>query len=204
MTKKVKIAVIACALAYVLAFAAVICILILNKDDSIDHLDKEQSLQLSLFRDGYSILNIGDKGMLEPTTDDTRTDFTSASDKNVFGLESNTVIVPGSSFTVNMSISNDLENSVPFAYWLSIELSGESNALAEQLEVTVTVGGKVSRFPLSEGYTIGGESAPLAKVGLNETSAFSVKLEYDKYNSDNTSQGKTVYFDLIVHAVQTL
>lgn len=121
---------------------------------------------------------------------------------NVFGIDSADVcIVPGSYFDATLEITND--GNTAFDYIVTVKQLRESNALAEQLQVTVTHadGTQTVRMlsTLSEGLTV-----EAGRMQVGETvQRFSVRVDFiDDTNVNNDAQELTAAFDLIVEAVQ--
>lgn len=121
---------------------------------------------------------------------------------NVFGIDSADVrIVPGSYFDATLEITND--GNTAFDYTVTVKQLRESNALAEQLQVTVTHadGTRTVRMlsTLSEGLTV-----EAGRMQVGETvQRFSVRVDFiDDTNVNNDAQELTAAFDLIVEAVQ--
>lgn len=121
---------------------------------------------------------------------------------NVFGIDSADVrIVPGSYFDATLEITND--GNTAFDYTVTVKQLQESNALAEQLQVTVTRadGTQTVRMlsTLSEGVTV-----EAGRMQVGETvQRFSVRVDFiDDTNVNNDAQELTAAFDLIVEAVQ--
>ena len=152
----------------------------------------------------YSVLN--EDGELEKIVVPGRQSFTSAGTENVFGVNSTSMlIIPGSYFKADMEISND--GDAAFVYNVGIQLIGESNALAEQLEVTVTRPGQqpVTKTlnEMVNGVTIfGGE---MLKGDAPHT--FTVEVKFIKSNdsaiNNNLAQTQIAEFDLMVSATQS-
>ena len=68
--------------------------------------------------------------------------------------------------------------------------------LADQLELTVTVGEKFIVQPLGEGLL----TKTLATVGKGDISRFTVKIEYLNVEENDKTQNSTLAFDMAVHA----
>ena len=129
-------------------------------------------------------------------------DFSAASTNNIFGIDStNLLIIPGSYFKADMRISN--AGNVAFNYNVGIQLLGESNALAEQLQVTIThPDGKTTTKMLSEmiqGVTI--DTGELIRGGAAQN--FSVEIRFVDVSGNNAAQTQIAEFDLLVTAVQS-
>ena len=161
----------------------------------------------------YSVL--GENGRLVENEITADVDFTEDSSDNVFGISDNMRIAPKSYFDADFSLGHADESNVAFDYAVGIELNGTSNALAAQLEVTVTrpdgttVAKKLSEF--TGGYTV--------VVGTIEANAanqnFSVRIDFvnDVTVNANLASGATpidndlaqiqeLDFDLYVEATQ--
>lgn len=122
-------------------------------------------------------------------------DFTQATNENIFGIAADTKIVPGCFYEATLKLTNS--GSVAFDYAVDIVLDGISNALAEQLNVTVDT---VDKGALSVGTTTVASGA-LAKNEATRT--FVVKIEFVNNNDiNNDAQALLVNFDLIVTAIQ--
>lgn len=175
---------------------------------------KAGDLEISLTRTNleYSVLN--EDGELAVTTVEDDLDFTDTTGENVFGIDATDIrIVPGSYFDADMEISNN--GNVAFTYSVGIQLIGESNALAEQLQVTVThPDGTTTTRMLSE--LADGLSIATGKMKVTDTKqAFSVRVDFvddvvanaglaeGETGMDNDlAQEQTAVFDLVVTAVQ--
>lgn len=167
---------------------------------------KAGNLDITLTRTNLEYTALASDGKLDIITNSDEYDFTNATDENVFGLNSaDTLIVPGSYFDADMKITN--MGNVAFEYSVRIKLIGESNALAEQLMVTVThPDGTTTSKMLSE---LAGElSIATGVMNANDASqSFSVKVEFVNYETttpidNNDAQNQAAQFDLIVTAVQ--
>ena len=100
-----------------------------------------------------------------------------------------------------MRISNT--GNVAFNYNVGIQLLGESNALAEQLQVTIThPDGKTTTKMLSEmiqGVTI--DTGELIRGGAAQN--FSVEIRFVDVSGNNAAQTQIAEFDLVVTAIQS-
>lgn len=147
----------------------------------------------------YSVLN--SEGKVEVITNEEKYDFTESTNENVFGLDSSdTVIVPGMYFDAEMEIAN--KGNVAFEYNVSIVMTGETNALAEQLKVTIThPDGSVTTKMLSE---LDSELSIVTGMmnASEEVQSFRVRVEFIDVEINNDAQNQTAEFDLIVTAIQ--
>lgn len=177
------------------------------------------NLNISLLRNSLTKNTLNSLGYLKESTDTTVVDFTGTTNKNIFGLENDEVIVPASSFKADLELINGKKNSdnsftkssVAFSYTVKIVVdSTTSNSdLVSQLNVTVT-----------EPKTDGEGDDEVANGTLNnftdftlftgvmnkedESKKFSVKLDFKNLDpvENNKAQDKEATFDLIVEAVQ--
>ena len=159
-----------------------------------DHVTGKASLNRTLIR-GYRL----QEGVLTPFTDDTPVDFTNATSENLFGIQEGEVVVPGCLFEATMSLSND--GNVTLNYWMEIRMtSGFDTALAEQLQVKLTVNGK--EYSTIVGQPLGGERAPLGTLAKGENISFTVSVEFIEHENNNAAQGQSISFDLYVTTAQ--
>lgn len=172
-------------------------------------------LDVELIRTNLEYASLNAHGELEIKKNTERYNFTHATNKNIFGLDAdNIVIAPGAYFDADMLIRNN--GNVAFNYRVEIRLRGESNALAEQLQVTLThPNGTKTVKKLSE--LAGGLSIAAGKMKATDRSqGFSVRVEFiddvdynlglasDETRMDNNlAQNQSVVFDLVVTAIQS-
>jgi predicted ribosomally synthesized peptide with SipW-like signal peptide len=159
-------------------------------------------------------------GYLVSTTNDDVVNFSNPTGKNVFDLTTSSKIVPCSSYTATMRISNNTatvtenkQNSdVAYDYWIEIKLKVDG-LTAEQIEalkldeqLNITVSSEELTEPmsalLSEGLTIGSSIDPLGTLTLGDSDNFTVKMEFVDSANNNDAKTQMLTFDLIVHAVQ--
>lgn len=171
-------------------------------------------LEVSLKRTYLEYSTLNSVGELAVTSNSQTLYLNGSVNENVFGVDSETMrIVPGSYFDAHLEISND--GNVAFNYSVSIQLVGNSNALAEQLKVIVTHSdGSETEAMLSEmiaGRTI--QAGNIKAGGANQQ--FSVRVEFiddidynqgldvnDERMNNNLAQTQIAEFDLVVSAVQ--
>ena len=162
----------------------------------------------------YSVLD--NEGYLALTKVEDDLDFTHANNENVFGIDSQNVkIAPQSYFYAEMEITNN--GNVAFTYDIGFRLSGVSNALAEQLEVTIThPDGTKTTAMLSELASVTIATGEMPANDKNQKQQFSIRVEFiddveynandkldpSEHMNNNLAQTQTVEFDLIVTAVQ--
>lgn len=157
----------------------------------------------------YSVLN--ERGVLDVIVDDTVCDFTEVNAKNMFGIDAKDVkIVPGSYFDAKLRIINDNSDptskdysNVAFDYSVEIVLAdGYNNNLARQMQVVITNNeGVTITKKLSE--LSGGNTFMVGTLLAGERSQdFNIRVEFLDVVDNNSAQGQTAVFDLVVRAVQ--
>lgn len=162
---------------------------------------KAGSLDISLIRTDLEYSVLDDNGYLAVTKVEDDLNFTATTDENVFGIDATDIkIAPGSYFDADMALVN--KGDVAFTYSVSIQLIGDANALAEQLQVTVThPDGKTTTKMLNE--LSGGLSIATGEMSATDTlQTFSVRVEFMDVAANNEAQTQTAVFDLVVAAVQ--
>ena len=165
-------------------------------------------LNVTLKRIGLTTNSIDtDTGYLKPTSSNEIVDFSEATTRNVFDVTDEARLVPGSSYTATMEISNLKANSsVAYDYWLEIKLDTgnmtekeiEDLKLDEQLKLTVVSEAGTTEKLLSEGLTVN----PIGTLALTESETFTVTMEFVSSATNNAAKMQKVSFDLIVHATQ--
>ena len=154
--------------------------------------------------------------LTQGTPNTTRVDFSDPDQntQNVFGLTGSDVIVPECTYTADMLIVN--ETDVAFGYWVELVFNAANYTaqkdlkLAEQLEVSVTIGTQSAGVPKSltdSAAKFGSETAPIGiltkEVGKNEAAfTISVKFVGDDNEENNKAMLGDVTFDVVVHAIQ--
>ena len=172
---------------------------------------KAGNLNISLLRTSYSKTTLDDDGYLTTVADSTVTDFTDATDKNIFDIQDDEVIVPGSSFTANMKLVNGKLNgseyvasSTAFQYDVKLDIDEESDEeLLSQMMVTINKGSElVVSKKLSEFTDDTIFSDTMTKNDAYQE--FSVKLDFSDLTSaeNNLAQDQKANFDLIIEAIQ--
>ena len=160
---------------------------------------KAGELNITLVRTNLTTTTLDEEtGYLKTVESTPDVDFTNETAENVFGLTSDTKIVPQCSFEAMMEVSNN--SDVAFSYSLEIVLDGDAKELSDQIELSVTVNGVTTTNKLSEGYTV----ENVATLAINQTSEFVVKILFLDLDSEvnNAAQNQEVNFDLIVSAIQ--
>ena len=178
-------------------------------------------LNITLERTKLEVYSIDSTtGYLADKTNNNVVNFSDPTDKNVFDLTTGSKIVPCSYYIATMKISNNTasvtenkQNSdVAYDYWIEVKLNVdgltaqeiEALKLDEQLEITVTSEKLTTPKTawLSEGLTVGSDTAPLGTLTLGDSDDFTVKMEFVSGPKNDTAKTQNLTFDLIVHAVQ--
>lgn len=153
---------------------------------------------------------LGDDMRMTDTTNSDVVNFSESTTENVFGIGSNELIVPTSSYSARLKLTN--EGNVAVDYTVKIIVKDNSGQdLAKQLKVSIgnEENGNVTydegQFLASEGndgveyltYTIAGGSM------YTTATEFWVKVEFvDDDAINNEAQTQEVFFDLLVEATQ--
>ena len=166
------------------------------------------TLDITLKRTKLETLSLDNNtGYLAENVNTDVVDFSTPNDRNVFDIEDGVLIVPCSSYTATMEITNDVATSdVAFSYWLEIRFGSESDLeLADQLKVVLTTeDGVEHEVILSNGAMIGSEGAPIGTLAKTASETFKISVEFLDLDNNNDAKSKKVSFDLIVHAVQAI
>ena len=172
---------------------------------------KAGDLDITLERIGLEKYTLNESGYLtsvEYTDTEAYWNFSNSTEKDVFDIQSNEKIVPGSKFIATMRIKN--ESDVAFGYWIEIVCTDKTNGadLAKQLKVTVNTGSDASAF-VNDGLTVGSSSNYVGELIIGASAEFTVTVEFlDSFVAENNidrndlAQGENLSFDLVVHAVQ--
>lgn len=169
-----------------------------NETVSVGNHLQAGNLDADLTRTNLKYATLDTDGVLRTYEDGDDVDFTGTTNKNIFGLTGEQKIVPGSYFEAEMNLSNN--GTVAFDYEVEIKILGESNELAEQLQVTLTTANGTETFALSE---INGKYVVTeGRMYINSSTIFTVKVEFVDSAANNDAQNQTCAFDLVVTAVQ--
>lgn len=163
------------------------------------------SLEVSLVRKRLTSYNIDGSGHFVNKVDETEKDFTQSTGDNIFGIGSDALVAPGSSFTAEMQITNN--GDVAFFYYVEVFFDSviSDAGFASMLKLSVTSGSGESRETLiKDGLTLGEDDSGLGVVTVGASEIFTVKLEYLNDPQNNKAQNKFVKFDLRVHAIQKI
>lgn len=161
------------------------------------------SLKATLVRKKLVSYNIDNTGRLSSVTDEQEKDFTRSTGDNIFGVDGTTFIVPGSSFTAEMKLSNN--GDVAFYYYIEVFFNSiiSDNAFASMLKLSVVTEKGVEReILIKDGLTLGSDEPGIGLIEVGGAETFTVKLEFLDDSKNNDVQNKFVMFDLRVHAIQ--
>lgn len=157
-------------------------------------------LKLDLYRTSLIWSELDENGLLITHVDDETYNVKDLN--NLFETASHPkVIIPGVFYESQMMIVN--RGNVRFNYYIEIILKGESNELAEQLEVTFMMNEQVIKNKLSNGLYLGTVNDPLGHAITDEEINFTIKVEFIKDANNNDAQALALDFDFIVYAVQS-
>lgn len=165
------------------------------------------TLDITLIRTNLTTLSLDNNtGFLVQTEDGEDVDFSAPTDRNVFDITDETLIVPGCVYTAEMQIQNN--SDVAFGYWLEIVFDDTVDlTLAEQLKVTVaTVDTEksISGMLNENKGLIGEEADPIGILAKTGSALFTVTVEFSDldHSVNNNAKLTSFEFDIIVHAVQ--
>ena len=166
-------------------------------------LKRTELVKTTLDTSGYLVENT-----VQSATD-AAVNFTNSTRENVFGIEVNEKVVPGSKFVAKMQIEN--QSDVAFGYWIEIICKDKTKGedLAKQVKITVNTGADKSDF-VGNGLTVkGANDSYIDQLAIGATATFTVTLEFldsaiasNNIEENNLAQGEELDFDLVVHAVQ--
>lgn len=140
---------------------------------------------------------------------DTPVNFTNSTRENVFGIEEDEKVVPGSKFVAKLQLEN--ESDVAFGYWIEIICKDKTKGedLAKQVKITVSTSADRSDFVGNGLIVKGANDGYLGELAIGATATFTVTLEFldsavvnNNIEENNLAQGEEIDFDLVVHAVQ--
>ena len=173
------------------------------------------NLDVTLTRTNLTYAMLDTEGYLTEMTDGSALSLTTSTDENVFGLTDDAVIVPGSYFDAELTLTNDGNVAFEYGVKLVILSTDVDKDLADQIVVTITgTDGAVvvDKKPISE--MTSKDAILVGKMGRNAAGAtaekhiFNVKVEFldDVTNNlakpNNDVMKQSIAFDLIVEAVQ--
>ena len=161
------------------------------------------SLKVTLVRQRLISKNIDSNGNMRSVIDDSVKDFTSSTQDNIFGIGTDTLLVPGSSFTAEMNIGNN--GNVAFYYYVEVIFNSviSDSEFASMLKFSVESANGVKKETLiKDGLTLGENDQGLGLVQVGASESFTVKLEFLDDDKNNNVENKFVIFDLLVHVEQ--
>lgn len=175
--------------------------------ETLNHHLRAGDLDITLIRTHLTTksLNLA-TGFLVNTESPADVDF-SNTNKNVFDIDSDSLLVPGSEYEAEMRIENN--SDVAFRYWIEIDFVNAIGTLKDQLKVTVTTyGGEEKELYLRNGFLVGSENEPISILAKGGAQLFTVKVEFVDDREPNTdfinndAMNDDVRFDIVIHAVQ--
>ena len=148
-------------------------------------------------------------GFLVDKEDPIDKDFSEPTEDSVFGMAKTELIVPHSSYTAEMKISNT-KSDVAFGYWLQVVYKDTAElALADQILVTVTTVNGTTEMRLSQilgndAGLIGNGENPIGVLAKTGEQYFTVSMTFLNLenSTNNLAKSQSLKFDIIVHAVQ--
>lgn len=161
---------------------------------------KSGDLDITLERTNLEYVTLNEQGYLEVKDNNTLVDFTNDTEENVFGLDNEELMAPGSYYVATLKLSNN--GTVAFDYSLEIVLSEAANDFANQLKVYVdgdTVGKTLGEIAEDNKYIINSAAA----VEKNSYKEITVKVVFEHDANNNKAQDKSFSFDLVVSATQS-
>ena len=173
------------------ALVAVAYILFTDNIKLVNHL-KAGDLEVTLTRTNLTGKVFGPDGQLRDYSNNAHVDFSTPNDDNLFDLYKDAYIVPGVEVKAEMLVTNN--SSTTFGYYIEIIVS-------EQLYITITSGDKKVSGTLSDLY-LGTEADFISVIEANGSSTFDIEIIFEDNGNSNAAMDKTVYFDLVVNAVQ--
>ena len=214
MSKRVKVITLSCVT--VLCCIAIIIagtFALFTDDVQVTNHLQAGNLKVKLTRNSYSNLLLNEQGLLSEVSNDTDTDFTGANPSNIFGLETDAKLVPGCVLEATFTLENIGDVALNYYLQFTLNLADEevANALAEQLELTITIGEDDALEPvklsaLGEDNTW--QTETLAQILSKSSGKFTVKVEFVNITEgdiqNNLAQGQEVSVDMYVHAVQAI
>lgn len=168
--------------------------------DLVNHLESGD-LDVSLVRTDLTGKVLGSDGQFKDYHNTSRVDFSMPTTHNLFDLQEDSYIVPGSQYIATMQVINN--GNVKFGYYIEFLIDKTSSPeLCEQLQVVVTSGDKKIATTLSDFY-LGDESDYISILDIGCISTVTVEVYFiDDSSVNNAAIDKKVHFDLIVHAQQ--
>ncbi len=171
---------------------------------------KAGNLNVSLERTTYYKKTVNSEGYLETYTYSSATDFTGAVNANIFGLEDNEVVVPGSQYGATLRLRNGKQvgstyvtSSVAFKYDVKLVVSSDSDSeLAKQIYIQYTEGDTTTTTAkkISE---VDNDLIFSGTMTRNDSyHDFTIEIFFIDLDTNNAAQNKKVNFDLIIEAVQ--
>lgn len=170
-----------------------------DSEQVTNHL-KTGDLDITLERTHLEYATLNAQGYLQIRNNYDIVDFTNDKKENIFGLDTEELMAPGSYYEATMKLSN--KSTVAFDYEIEIVLNSVANDFAEQLKVYLdgdTEGKLLSEINYGNKYILKGT----APVEVGKSAEFTVKVAFIHDTNNNAAQDSTISFDLVVSATQT-
>ena len=181
------------------ALVALAYILFTDNIKLVNHLNAGD-LEVTLTRTNLTGKVFGPDGQLRDYSNNAHIDFSNPNDDNLFDLYKDAYIVPGVEYKAEMLVTNNC--SAAFGYYIEIIVSEDSSPeLCEQLYITITAGDRQVSGTLADLY-LGAETDFISVIESNGSSTFDIEIIFKDNDNSNAIMDKTVYFDLVVNAVQ--
>ena len=181
------------------ALVALAYILFTDNIKLVNHLNAGD-LEVTLTRTNLTGKVFGPDGQLRDYSNNAHIDFSNPNDDNLFDLYKDAYIVPGVEYRAEMLVTNN--GSTTFGYYIEIIVSEDSSPeLCEQLYITITSGDRQVSGTLADLY-LGTETDFISVIEANGSSTFDIEIIFKDNDNSNAAMDKTVYFDLVVNAVQ--
>ena len=163
------------------------------------------SLKIGLYRTSLTGTQLEEDGTLGDYENSERIDLTKT-DENVFTM---TNVCPLVSQTATLEVSN--LGTTAFTYSVGVinveldtESEAKSEALAEQIEITLTAGEETETFFLSEVPSNGKIISLGTMLVTDAPQTFSVTATFVDDENNNAAMSGSLTFDLIVNAIQAI
>ncbi len=170
-----------------------------DSEQVTNHL-KSGDLDITLERIGLEYVTLNEQGYLEIKDNTEVIDFTNTTEENIFGLDQEELMAPGSYYEATLKLNN--KGTVAFDYTIEIVLNDAANDFANQLKVYVdgdTEGKVLGEIKEDNKYVI----ASTAAVEASSAKEFTVKVLFENHTDNNKAQDSSISFDLVISATQS-
>lgn len=169
----------------------------------IHHHLEAGTLKINLSRTKLVYNKLNNSGVLEEYENNEIVDFTKTStkDRNIFDINNDTLIIPGSKYHAYLTLTNS--GSVAFNYYIKV-ITKSKNSLSNQIKITIIVKDNDYQYQntLSEGLLVGNAINPLGSINASENVNFEIILEFIDSKTNNDAKNENTNFDVIVYAIQ--